>query len=67
MFRLAWVVLGLVGEYDFTLSAVRFEVGHGVRVLMEYRSLFLAENDVLGNLFSYEVEVCRCLAGCWSV
>jgi hypothetical protein len=65
MFRLAWVALGVVGEYGFTLCAERFVVGHGVRVLMECRSLSLAENDALGNLFSYEVEVCRCLAGCW--
>jgi hypothetical protein len=35
--------LRVVGEYGITLRAVRFEVDHGVRALMECRSLVLGE------------------------
>jgi hypothetical protein len=47
------------------LRAVRFQVGLGVRALMECRSLVLGEDDVRGDLFSYEVEVGPSLTGCW--
>jgi hypothetical protein len=59
------VVLGVVGEYGITLRAVRFEVDLGVRALMACRSLVLGEDDVRGDLFSYEVEVGPSQAGCW--
>jgi hypothetical protein len=59
------VVLGVVSEYGITLRAVRFEVVLGVRALMEGRSLVLGEDDVRGDLLSYEVEVGPSLTGCW--